>query len=206
LVKYKQIQTYTRFVNEENFQQIFNKYRRLCIQLGLSTDEIKRWESGITWSVDEFGLVKFPSIPFSHEMNLELDNISLDVSISIIIWKDYIDLSLFDEPWVELLLMVKLIEPTTSEFDGKCEKVFFKIMSMFSEVFQETGVFVTNEMQDGEAFLGFVSNREEKYWEFDCAIIPSHHHQLYKNVPEDVNKYTVPHGIGFKRGTISSKK
>lgn len=133
LVKYKQIQTYTRFVNEENFQHILYKYRRLCLQLGLSTDEIRSWESSLTWSVEETGLEKILLFPFSHEIVLEIDDIRFNVFISTIIWKGIIDIYLLEEPWVELLVMVKPIIATTSEFDAKCEKVFFKIMSMISE-------------------------------------------------------------------------
>jgi hypothetical protein len=204
LVKYKQIQTYTRFVNEENFQHILYRYRRLCLQLGLSTDDLKRWESGITWSLDDSGLVTIQSIPFSHVMMLELDNLRLNVTVSIIIWKDIIDFKILDEPWIELLVMVKPDVPTTSEYEKEFEKVIIKIMSMFSEVFQETGVFITNEMQDGEAFLGFVTNREKMYWEFDYAVIPSHLNELYKNIPKEFIKYSGPHGTEYIKRMKSS--
>jgi hypothetical protein len=206
LLKYKQVQTYTRFVDEENFQLILFKYRRICLQLGLSADEIKRWESGITWSINDSGIMSIQSIPFSDEMMLEIDHVRLNVTVSIIIWKDNIDLKVLDEPWVELLIMVKPEDRITSEYETECEEVLFKIMSMLSEVFQDTGVFITNEMQDGEAFLGFVTNREDMYWKFDYAIIPSHLNELYKNIPKEFIKNSRPHGTGYIKRMKSSLK
>lgn len=191
-----------RLSNEEKFHQILYNFRRFLLQLGLSTDEVKRWESTITWTVNDFGLITIQSIPFSDEILLELNHMKFKVFPSIIVWTDHIDSYVLEEPWVELLIMVKPEVQTSFDFNSECEKVFFNIMSMFSKIFQETGVYVTNEMQDGEAFLGLVSRKEEKFWEFDYAIIPSHHNRLYQNIPLDFRKYTVSNGIGYARKTV----
>ena len=91
---------------------------------------------------------------------------------------------------------------TSREYDLELEKVSLNIMSMSGEIFQETGVYATNAMQDGEAFIGLVGNQEEKLWEFECAIIPSHHQLHYQNVPEDFRKCTVQHSICYIRETL----
>ncbi|MEH7309076.1 hypothetical protein [Neobacillus drentensis] len=197
--EYKYIQTYTRYSNAENFQQILRNFRHLLLQTGFSQDEVDRWLSGIIWSVDDFRLDSEESIPLSHNMLLELDHSKLNVFASIIIWTDKIGSYSLKEPWIELLIMVKLEDQPYTKDVSKWEKVLFKIMSLFFETFQETGVYLTNKMQDGEAFIGLVGNREEKLWAFDCAIIPLPYYPLYENVPEDFRSYTVPHGIGYVR-------
>ena len=129
-------------------------------------------------------------------MMLEIGQCRLNVFASIVIWTNQL-ISYVKEPWIELVIIVKPENQTGTNLDSKMDKVFLKILTMFSKIFQETGVYVTNEMQDGEAFIGIVGGLEEKLWEFDYAIIPSHHLLHYQNVPEDFNSCTIPSGICF---------
>ncbi|MGD6830623.1 hypothetical protein ACQCT5_00580 [Sutcliffiella halmapala] len=197
--EYKYIQTYTRYGNAENFQQILRNFRHLLLQTGLSQVEIDSRLSGITWSVDDFRSDSAESIPLIHNMLLDLGHSKLNVCASIIIWMDKIGSYYLNEPWIELLIMVKPEDQSYTKDAYQLEKVLFKIMSLICETFQETGVYVTNKMQDGEAFIGLLGNGEEKLWAFDCAIIPLPYSPLYGNVPQDFSSYTVPHGIGYVR-------
>ncbi|MCC3649378.1 hypothetical protein JGK52_22285 [Cytobacillus oceanisediminis] len=197
--EYKYIQTYTRYSNTENFQQILGNFRHLLLKIGLSLDEIDNWLSNITWSLDDSRIGSVESILPKQNKLLELDHSKLNVRASIIIWTDNIGSYLLEEPWVELLVMVKLKDQSYTNDFSNLEKVLVKIMSLFNETFQETGVYITNEMQDGEAFIGLLGNGDEKLWAFDCAIIPLHYYPLYENVPKDFRSYTVPHGKGYVR-------
>jgi hypothetical protein len=188
--------------NEENFLHILNNFVRLLYQIGFSTDDVTSWESKISWTANDSEIISIQSIPSNHGILLEINQQKLMVFPSIIVWNDHIDSYVFEEPWVELLIRIKSEDQTGFDLDSECETLFFKIMSVISEAFQETGVYVTNEMQDGEAFLGFVNMEEEKYWEFDYAIIPYQYHELYKETAIGFNRYTLPNGIGYARRAV----
>jgi hypothetical protein len=201
LAKYEQIQTYARYINKENFQRVLQSYRQLLLQIGLSNYDVNKWISGITRSVDDFGINYIETNYISHNMILEMDLCRMNVCVSILIWTNE-TISYLKEPWVEILLRIKPEEQINEEYESELENIIWEIMSIISGEFQETGVYGTNEMQDGEAFIGLAANLKEKLWAFNRAIIPHHHHLHYQNMPEDFKRYAVSHGLGYLRKTV----
>ena len=201
MAKYEQIQTYARYINEENFQRVLQNYRQLLLQIGLSNYDVENWISGILRSVDDFGIDSIETNIISHNMVLEMNQCKLNVCVSILIWTNE-TISYLKESWVEILLLIKPEEQINTAYESELENILWGIMSIFSEKFQETGVYATNEMNDGEAFIGLAANLKEKLWAFNRAIIPYHHHLFYQNMPDDFNRYSVSHGLGYIRKTV----
>ena len=93
----------------------------------------------------------------------------------------------FQHHWVEcsLLIMTKDIFDfdRIQYFSSSCRLVE-NLVSDFIGIFAHTGVYFTNEAQDGEDFDGVRTNDQTKLWAFDYAIIPSTLFDLYRNPPK----------------------
>lgn len=199
--KFDQIQTYVRYIDEENFQRVLQDYKKLLLHIGFSKCDVENWISGINRSVEEYGVDIIKTNILSKNLVLEMDQHKINVTVSILIWTNESNKYL-NEPWIEILLLINQEENINTQYEKQYETIIWGIMEIFSVNFQETGVFATNEMNDGEAFIGFAANLKEKLWAFNRAIIPSHHHLLYQNTSGKVSSYSVSQGLGFRSKTF----
>ena len=53
---------------------------------------------------------------------------------------------------------------------------------MFRE-FRQTGIYFTDEAQDGQDFYGLRTHDKSKLWQFDYALIPLTLRQIYNDIP-----------------------
>jgi hypothetical protein len=96
----------------------------------LSIDDVERWISSISLSVNDSGIVSFESNYLSgHSMMLEMDLCRLNFCTSIVLWTDKINSFDLKELWVEIFIVMKPEDLTIREYDLELEKVFLNIMS-----------------------------------------------------------------------------
>lgn len=195
LGNFSHIQTYVRLKNSEGFQHIIDRFKQVMINSGISFDDINSWILGINPQDDDTLYASIEDIPLSHDMLVKVENNKYIVNTSIIIWTHK-----SIETWLELLITVDGGDSTCK--DKGFDDFILKIMENLSEVFNETGIYLSNEMQDGEAFIGLVENKIEKLWEFNAAIIPMPHLSFYKQMPKDFKRYNTHEGSNFFKRVI----
>lgn len=80
-----------------------------------------------------------------------------------------------DAPWVEFSLAMdteSLCDPETGRYRDRYFQPLLDLMLGLFEISGESGVYFTNEWDDGEAWLGVIDGDAERAWQFDIGVIP----------------------------------
>ena len=96
----------------------------------------------------------------------------------------------FKDNWIGCALLIEA-EELRNFTDGKFYSYTYDLVRTLTfemqKEFKQTGVYFTDEAQDGSDFDGIRSNEMEKLWQFDYATIPSTLESLYSPKPTTHN-------------------
>ena len=91
--------------------------------------------------------------------------------------------SSFKDNWMTCDLLIEAEDLRRGEYFKKSYHVVEALtLEMFRE-FKQTGIYFTDETQDGRDFDGLRTNDQSELWQFDYAVIPLTLRHLYKDIP-----------------------
>jgi hypothetical protein len=91
--------------------------------------------------------------------------------------------SSFNDNWMTCDLLIEAEDLRRSDyFEKSYDLVESLTFEMFRE-FRQTGIYFTDEAQDGQDFDGLRTNDQSKLWQFDYAVVPLTLRHLYKDIP-----------------------
>lgn len=173
------IQTYEKLIGTD-YQSTLDRFKTVLQRIDLWNDEVKKAFDEFAWKVEDNGFV-YSSIQVGHFVT-KLSNIP--VRPLVLVYTPAIDKSIHDN-WIVCNLLVEA-EMLRSILPGDYHNTtydFVKVLtSEMHKVFKQTGVYFTDEAQDGQDFDGIRGNKE-KLWQFDYAIIPLALEQTYSTPP-----------------------
>ncbi len=93
----------------------------------------------------------------------------------------------FKDNWVSCDLLIesgKLKSFTDGQFHSFTYSLIKLLTAEMQKEFKQTGIYFTDEAQDGQDFDGVRCYNPDKLWHFDYALIPLTLGKLYSNKPK----------------------
>jgi hypothetical protein len=192
-----QIETYARITHEQEFDSTLDRYIKLLQSLGFDPEEVTGKLADFTWETlvdDGFG----GPIAFGE---IETTDCTLGLAAGI---NGFNKATIPDDwPWLEFLLYLDNDEltwgPHSYRYRDNCVPPLWELVKRYSEVFQETGVYVTDpvgELKTWETLI-HVRQDEASLWSFDLGLVPYHLADRFKNPPANYESAEFAFGIGF---------
>ena len=183
------IQTYEK-INGLNFKPTLERFSKVLRNINLWNEAIEDAFKKFEWKIEENGFVYFPTehlkLTFSKILGVEIRPL-------IMAYTPEID-DTFKDNWIVCEFLIeaeKLRSFENGEFyDTTYQLVKFLTLEMQKE-FKQTGVYFTDEAQDGKDFDGIRNNDFARLWQFDYALIPFELESFYISKPEN---------FGMKKG------
>jgi hypothetical protein len=174
------IQTYEKLIGED-YQPTLDRFKTVLQQIHLWNDEVKQAFDEFVWKVEDDGLV-YSSIQVGHFLT-KFSNIP--IRPLVLVYTPAIDKTIKDN-WIVCDLLIeaeKLRSFETGDYNKTTYDFVKALASEMHKEFKQTGVYFTDEVQDGQDFDGFRNVNKEKLWQFDYAIIPLTLEQTYSTPP-----------------------
>ena len=178
-----QIQTYEK-INDSDYKPTIECFSRVLHNIGLWTKEVENAFERFEWEVEDDGFV-YSSITqvspiFSEVLNVEIRPWVMVYTIKIDdAFKDY---------WISCEFLIeteKLRSFENGEFYDTTYQLVKFLTSEMQKEFKQTGIYFTDEVQDGKDFNGIINNDSMKLWQFDYALIPFTLENLYNDKPKN---------------------
>ena len=170
------IQTYEKLIGAD-YQPTLDKFKTVLKRIDLWNDEVKQAFDAFVWKVDEDGKV-YSSIQVGH-FKTKLSEIP--VRPLVLVYTPATNETITDN-WIVCDLLIEA-EKLRSFATGNYHKItydFVKALTLeMHKEFKQTGVYFTDEAQEGQDFAGVRNINKEKLWQFDYAIIPLTLEQTY---------------------------
>ncbi len=185
--EYSQIQTYVK-CDKDSYTSTLSRFKNLLAQIGFDEKYLADSFDGLDWNIFDDGFVY--SGCNAETVKINLNGIVLNIRPFAIGWTPQM-MREIKEPWLqtELLFYTEEItidyEPYRIKNDVKIP--LLNIMTLFSEHFSETGVYLTNEGTDGKPWYALLGCSNE-IWSFDAAIIPVRIAAKYEELPSNFTK------------------
>lgn len=177
------IQTYIQ-LNGNDFEPTIHKFAEVLKRIGIWNEEVKSNFDALEWKVEDNGFVHFSGT----DMGFYQTNFS-DVKVRplIMVWTPAID-HIFHSYWISCDLLIEteaIRDLKTGHYKEGIMELVKKLVKELAIQFDETGVYFTNEAQDGEDFDGIRMADKSKLWKFDYALIPQIMKVLYGVKPKN---------------------
>jgi hypothetical protein len=157
------IQTYEK-INGSNFRPTLDRFCNVLRSIELWNDEIKNAFDNFEWknySITQLG-------HFTSRLS------GIKIRPLVMVYTPAID-GTFKDNWIGCELLIES-EELRSFTDGQFYSYTYDLIRTLTvemqKEFKQTGVYFTDEAQDGSDFDGIRSKDMEKLWQFDFAIIP----------------------------------
>ncbi len=177
--EYSQIQTYIKY-NEETFNEVLIKARDLFLEFGINKNLLDNWIKDISWKVEDNGFV-YTGCNFKPQ---KINCLNTDIELQICpLISGFLPEEFYYVVKIELLFHTDEIEYSrTNKLTKEIGQIIWKSLNKFWDYFKETGIYFTDEAQDGRALDTIHSNNSKDLYEFDLAIIPNKYEKLYENI------------------------
>ncbi len=179
------IQTYEK-IDGSNFRPTLDRFCKVLKSVDLWNDEIKTAFDNFEWKVEDNGFVYSSITQLGHFTSLLSGVI---VRPLVIVYTPAIE-GTFKDNWVCCELVIEAEELRSFE-DGQFRSYTYDFVKTLTfemqKEFKQTGVYFTDEAQDGSDFDGIRCNDLTKLWQFDYALIPTMLNNFYSIRPETHN-------------------
>lgn len=179
------IQTYEK-IDGSNFRPTLDRFCKVLKSINLWNNEIKTAFANFEWTVEDNGFV-YSSITQLGHFTSKLSGVK--VRPLVMVYTPAID-ETFKENWIccELLIEAEELRSFEDRQFRSYTYDFVKALTFeMQKEFKQTGIYFTDEAQDGSDFDGIRCNDFTKLWQFDYALIPSTLDNLYSKMPETHN-------------------
>jgi hypothetical protein len=172
------IQTFEK-LNGTDYKPPLAKFEFVLKRIGLWNEEIEKEFNGFEWKVEDNGFV-YSSITQAQHFKTNFSDVK--VRPLVMIYTPAIDSS-FKDNWITCDLLLKTWDLRQGDyFEKSYDLVETLTCEMFKE-FKQTGVYFTDEVQDGQDFKGLRTNDKTKLWQFDYALLPLALKHIYGDSP-----------------------
>jgi len=175
------IQTYEK-LNGNDFKPSIKKFKKVLERIGIWNAEIKKGFESLNWKVEDNGFVYFSN---SDNGFYKPTFSEIKVRPLIMAWTPAID-DTFKDNWIscDLLIETEMIRDYKSgNYKDFTFSLIKRLVKEMATEFDQTGIYFTDEAQDGEDFDGIRTTDRNKLWNFDYAIIPKKLKELYGEKP-----------------------
>ena len=176
------IQTYEK-IDGSNFRPTLDRFCKVLKSIDLWYDEIKTALDNFEWIVEDNGFVYSSITQLGHSTSKFS---GIKIRPLVMVYTPTIDKT-FNDNWICCDLLIEAEELRSFE-NGQFHVYTYDLVKTLTlemqKEFKQTGVYFTDEAQDGEDFDGVRCNDPEKLWHFDYALIPLTLEKLYSNLPK----------------------
>lgn len=179
------IQTYEK-IDGSNFRPTLDRFCYVLKSIGLWNDEIRLAIENFEWNVDDNGFV-YSSITQIGYFTSKLSGIKIRPLVTV--YTPAIDKS-FKSNWISCDLLIEaedLRSFNNGQFYNHTYALIKSLTIEMNKAFKQTGIYFTDEVQDGSDFDGIRTYDKEKLWQFDYALIPLTLEKLYNSKPDTHN-------------------
>ncbi|MBO9702256.1 MAG: hypothetical protein J7604_18750 [Sporocytophaga sp.] len=172
------IQTFEK-LNGTDYKPTLDRFEAVLRQIGLWNQEIEDEFKSFEWKIEDDGYV-YSSITKAGYFSTRYSDVK--VRPLLMVHTPALGPS-FKDNWICCDLLIETEDLRGAEY---FEKSYDLVESLSFEMFKEfryTGVYFTDEAQDGQDFDGLRTNDKSKLWKFDYALIPLSLKHLYNDVP-----------------------
>ncbi|WP_055442529.1 hypothetical protein [Lacinutrix himadriensis] len=179
------IQTYEKLIGND-YKPTLKKFTKVLKQIGVWNAEIKKDFDSLKWKIEDNGFVFFSNSDYGFYKTTFSE---IKVRPLIMAWTPAIDKT-FKENWISCDLLIE--SQTINDYkNGKYKDFVFSLVTRLvkemAKEFNQTGIYFTDEAQDGEDFDGIRTTDKNKLWNFDYALIPNKLKELYGEKPNNYN-------------------
>jgi hypothetical protein len=173
--EYHQIEACLKLESMHDFPVLIKKFENVLSKIGLINGDVKHWLQNISWDILQDGFVYFPDVS---GVKLDMDEVSLTVRPSILGITPFI-LPELKNNWVSIELLIPSAEIDDLSnipivhYQENPIKVILEIIQIAAIEFPKSPIFLTNEAQDSQPWLGEIQNNNEKLWFFEIGNVPS---------------------------------
>ncbi len=175
------IQTYEK-LDGNNIKPSIHKFAKVLERIGVWNSELEKQFELLEWKVEDNGFVYLSNSDFGF---YKTDFSEIKVRPHLLAWTPAIDKT-FSDNWISCELLIETETIRNFENGNYNESTFEFIKKLVKEIameFDQTGVYFTDETQDGEDFDGIREKNQKKLWNFDYALIPKKMEELYGEKP-----------------------
>lgn len=176
------IQTYEK-IDGSNFRVTLDRFCNVLKSIDLWNDEIKTAFDNFEWTVEDNGFV-YSSITQLGHFTSKFSGVK--IRPLVMVYTSAVD-GTFKDNWICCELLIEAEELRSFE-DGQFRSYTYDLVKALAfemhREFKQTGVYFTDEAQDGSDFDGIRCNDLTKLWQFDYALIPITLDNLYSKRPE----------------------
>jgi hypothetical protein len=176
------IQTFEK-LSGDNYRLTLAKFANVLKRIDLWNSEVESAFESFEWKVEDNGFV-YSSLTETGFNKTKYSDIP--VRPLFMVYTKGLDKT-FRDHWIvaDLLIDAGLLRDfRTGEFYTETYGFVKSLTKELAKEFCQTGIYFTDEAQDGEDFDGIRMNDPKKLWQFDYAIIPKGLINLYKNKPD----------------------
>jgi hypothetical protein len=176
------IQTYEK-ISGSDFEPTLERFGKVLKAIDLWNDEIKTAFEDFEWKLEEDGYV-YSSIMKLGYFTSRFS--SIRIRPLVMVYTNAIDES-FNDNWISCNLLFESAELrnfTNGEFLPNTYEFIKSITTQMQKEFLQTGIYFTDEAQDGAEFQGIRCYDSTKLWQFDYALIPNLLDELYLKKPK----------------------
>jgi hypothetical protein len=172
------IQTFEK-LDGTDYKPTLERFESVLRRIGLWSSEVENEFKSFEWKVEDNGFV-YSSITQAGNFKTKFSDVK--VRPLVIVYTPAID-STFNDNWMTCDLLIEAEDLRRGDyFDKSYDLVEALTFEMFRE-FRQTGIYFTDEAQDGQDFDGLRANDKSKLWQFDYAIVPLTLRQIYSDTP-----------------------
>lgn len=179
------IQTYEK-IDGLNFRPTLDRFCNVLKSIDLWNNEIKKAFDNFEWKAEDNGFVYSSITQLGHFLS-KLSGVK--IRPLVMAYTPTID-ETFVENWICCELLIEA-EELRSFIDGRFHSYTYDLVKSLTfemqKEFKQTGIYFTDEAQDGSDFEGIRYNDLAKLWQFDYAVIPSTLEKFYSNKPTTHN-------------------
>jgi len=192
---YHQLQTYK--ILEADQKVVIEKYTQVLKNVGCWNGDIQKHFDNFSWKIEDNGFV-YTGIQKEWQ-RFKINDVEFCAAPHVLGWTPQGNPKLKSN-YLELGLLFQSADleedfPSQIVYRKGLEEGFLKIMFEFAKLFPDSGIYLTDEVQDGEPWDGLLENDERKLWNFDMALISENFIKYYRIAPETHSENNVS---GFK--------
>ncbi len=184
--EYSQIQTYIK-CDQNNIKEVMNDVINTLNECGIKDAKIISDFCGLEWEVDEDGSMYVSGGDETREFMFAGQLIH--IRPYVMEWTSK-SIKKLQQSWLEVSLLFWAEEIVQCSFDYVLKEehrsVIWKLMTTFSQLHNQTGVYFTNEATDGRPWEALIQNDLNSIWMFDAAIINKASMNCYQALDESI--------------------
>jgi len=172
------LQTFEK-LDGANYKPTLDRFESVLRQIGLWNNEVENEFKSFEWKVEDNGFV-YSSITQARHFKTKFSDVQ--VRPLVMVYTPAIDAS-FRDNWMTCDLLIEAEDLRRGAYYEKSyDLVEALTFEMFGE-FRQTGIYFTDEAQDGQDFDGLRTNDKTKLWQFDYALVPLTLAHVYNDIP-----------------------